>query len=252
MAYKQISPQVVAEGGTGVSSNTAYAVLTGGTTATGAIQSIASVGSSGQVLTSNGAAALPTFQAAAGDVSGPGSSTDNALARWNGTGGDTLQDSTVIVSDNGEMTNASQPAFLAYLPSTDANASGDGTVYTLGATTALTEVFDQNSDFNTNGTFTAPVTGRYRLSSFIIASTGTDITGSTIQLVTSNRSYRVDGANGPSAVTNTNNYINELTDMDAADTCTVTIQLVDTGGKIDDIIGAASPMRSRFSGYLVC
>jgi hypothetical protein len=52
----------VANGGSGVSSATAYAVLCGGTTSGGAFQSIASVGSSGQVLTSNGAGALPTFQ----------------------------------------------------------------------------------------------------------------------------------------------------------------------------------------------
>jgi hypothetical protein len=55
----------VTEGGTGASSQTAYAVLAGGTTSTGAYQSVASVGSSGQVLTSNGAGALPTFQAPA-------------------------------------------------------------------------------------------------------------------------------------------------------------------------------------------
>ena len=54
----------VAGGGTGLSTATAYAVLCGGTTSTGAFQSIASVGTSGQVLTSNGAGALPTFQAA--------------------------------------------------------------------------------------------------------------------------------------------------------------------------------------------
>lgn len=53
----------VSGGGTGVASLTAYAVMCGGTTTTGAVQSIASVGSSGQVLTSNGAGALPTFQA---------------------------------------------------------------------------------------------------------------------------------------------------------------------------------------------
>jgi hypothetical protein len=52
----------VTEGGTGASSQTAYAVLAGGTTSTGAYQSVASVGTSGQVLTSNGAGALPTFQ----------------------------------------------------------------------------------------------------------------------------------------------------------------------------------------------
>lgn len=56
----------VAQGGTGIASATAYAVLCGGTTATGALQSIASVGTAGQVLTSNGAGLLPTMQAAVG------------------------------------------------------------------------------------------------------------------------------------------------------------------------------------------
>jgi hypothetical protein len=54
----------VANGGTGATSQTAYAVLAGGTTSTGAYQSVASVGTSGQILTSNGASALPTFQTA--------------------------------------------------------------------------------------------------------------------------------------------------------------------------------------------
>lgn len=56
----------VASGGSGRASTTAYAVICGGTTSTGPQQSIASVGTSGQVLTSNGAGALPTFQTAAG------------------------------------------------------------------------------------------------------------------------------------------------------------------------------------------
>jgi len=56
------TPLNVASGGSGRASHTAYAVLCGGTTATGAQQSIASVGNSGQILTSNGAGALPTFQ----------------------------------------------------------------------------------------------------------------------------------------------------------------------------------------------
>ncbi len=57
-----ITDIVVADGGSGRSSTTAYAVICGGTTSTSAEQSIASVGTSGQVLTSNGASALPTFQ----------------------------------------------------------------------------------------------------------------------------------------------------------------------------------------------
>lgn len=52
----------VANGGTGNTTNTAYAVICGGTTTGGVQQSIASVGTAGQLLTSNGAGALPTFQ----------------------------------------------------------------------------------------------------------------------------------------------------------------------------------------------
>lgn len=52
----------VASGGTGVASATAYSVLCGGTTSTNPIQAIASVGTTGQVLTSNGTGVLPTMQ----------------------------------------------------------------------------------------------------------------------------------------------------------------------------------------------
>jgi hypothetical protein len=57
------NPLPVPSGGTGRATATAYAVICGGTTATGALQSIASVGTTGQVLTSNGVGALPTMQA---------------------------------------------------------------------------------------------------------------------------------------------------------------------------------------------
>jgi len=55
-------------GGTGIASTVAYSVLCGGTTSTGALQSVASVGTAGQVLTSSGAGALPIW-AATGTVS---------------------------------------------------------------------------------------------------------------------------------------------------------------------------------------
>ena len=61
-AYKVRSPISVSEGGTGKQSFTTYAVVCAGTTSTGALQSIASVGSANQVLTSNGDSSLPTFQ----------------------------------------------------------------------------------------------------------------------------------------------------------------------------------------------
>lgn len=66
MAYKRISPQPVVEGGTGDQTFTAYAVITGGTTGTGALQNVVGVGTSGQVLTSAGAGALPAWQTLGG------------------------------------------------------------------------------------------------------------------------------------------------------------------------------------------
>lgn len=50
----------------------------------------------------------------AGDVSGPGSSTDNALVRFNGTDGTTIQNSGVTLSDLGDMTfTAGDKIYLA-------------------------------------------------------------------------------------------------------------------------------------------
>lgn len=58
---------VVAGGGTGSTSFTVYAPICGGTSTTGALQSASTgIGTSGFVLTSTGAASLPTWQATAG------------------------------------------------------------------------------------------------------------------------------------------------------------------------------------------
>lgn len=78
----------VIEGGTGDQSLTAYAVVCGGTTGTGQLQSIASVGTAGQVLTSNGAGALPTFQASSAG-SPIGFRAHNTVTRANVTGNGT-------------------------------------------------------------------------------------------------------------------------------------------------------------------
>jgi hypothetical protein len=63
-------------------------------------------------FTTLGAAAVTTTAAelnlldgktAVGDVAGPGSSTDNAIARFDGTGGKTLQNSSTTIDDNGDI-----------------------------------------------------------------------------------------------------------------------------------------------------
>jgi hypothetical protein len=55
----------VDQGGTGLSTTTAYSVVFSGTTSTGNFQAAAGPGTATHVLTSNGAGALPTFQAPA-------------------------------------------------------------------------------------------------------------------------------------------------------------------------------------------
>ena len=55
-------PIQVSKGGLGVASTTAYGVLAGGTSSTSAIQNCGA-GTSGQILKSNGASALPSFVA---------------------------------------------------------------------------------------------------------------------------------------------------------------------------------------------
>jgi len=46
-----------------------------------------------------------------GDVTGPGSSTDNAIARWDGTGGDTIQNSSVIIDDSNNVSGMESLTF---------------------------------------------------------------------------------------------------------------------------------------------
>lgn len=102
----------VDSGGTGATSATSYAVLCGGTSSTGAFQSVASVGTAGQVLTSNGAGTLPTFQTlqqgnivAWVNFNGTGTPAINASGNVssitdNGTGDYTLNYTTTLSSAN--------------------------------------------------------------------------------------------------------------------------------------------------------
>jgi len=345
MAYKRISPQPVVEGGTGASSLTAYAVVCGGTTSTGAVQSIASVGTSGQILTSNGVGALPTFQAVpassititgdtgggltgnsftftggttglsfggvgstetlsgtlaianggtnatsmantygvnyydgtrivttavgsagqiltsngagvaptfqpASGVTGPGSSTDRAIATWNGTGGSALfNNSTVKIDSSGRMTNTTQPAFLAYLSNNVTSVTGDGTVYTIAFDSTL---FNRGNNFDTGtATFTAPVTGIYLLGATIYTYNIGSQTGSLMYIVTTSLSYLVSAIN-PSAVKRSANDFGVSTSvyaaMTAGDTATVTVDM--TGSTKTVNVGGTSA-NTLFWGSLI-
>jgi hypothetical protein len=115
---------VVAGGGTGDTSFTAYSVVCGGTTSTGALQNVSGVGTSGQVLTSNGAAALPTWQAGGG---GGGGITTIATPSGSATGS-TVTFNTVASSQllSGGFSATGSTVTLTFQDSVDNIFIGNG------------------------------------------------------------------------------------------------------------------------------
>lgn len=250
-----ITDLAVADGGTGVSTmTTAYAPVCAGTTATGALQVASTgLGTAGFILTSNGSAALPSFQASSGtgDVTAASNLTDNAVVRGDG-GAKGVQTSTMLITDAGEMTNPSQPAVLAALDTSDANATGDGTAFTLGSGNALIEIFDQGGDFVTSGTFTAPVTGRYQLNMSVLLQDVAAANTPALRIATSNTSW-LYGNWATGVIGNMPLGMNVLADMDSADTATFDV-IVGGGTKIVDIFGGggSSDRRTFISIALIC
>lgn len=219
--------------------------------------------------TSNTASSHALFQATvAGNASGDALTTyTNAVGQSWSVGIDTSNSYNFVIAEGtalgttdsmrisleNSVTFPLTPAFLAYQASTATDATGDGTVYTLGSTVDLTEVFDQGSDFNpATGIFTAEDTGRYYLAGSAQLTGGTAITAYEIQLATSNRTYSVaEAINAAAAITQFNCSITHLCDMDEGDTATCKVLSTDTGGKIDDVAGS-STAQTAFSGYLAC
>jgi len=159
---------------------------------------------------------------------------------------------TFIMTSSGERTMPLQPAFLAYLASSDSSVTGDGTTFTMGSGNALTEIFDQGGDFNTNGTFTAPITGRYELIGAMrvngLTSSHTKIE---INIVTSNGTYGGLEAN-PASIDYSGIILftwSALVDMDSADTATLQVT-VSNGTKVAGL--QAFGRACHFGGYLVC
>ena len=135
---------------------------------------------------------------------------------------DTSKVATSITND-GEITQPNQPAFLAR-PASDQNnfAENSNVTVVLG-----TEVFDQGSNFASN-TFTAPATGRYQLSGLLYLQ-NIELAAEyyEFKIVTSNRTY-FNIFNPGGLDTDDLSYwclpISVLADMDASDTATLQIR----------------------------
>jgi hypothetical protein len=161
------------------------------------------------------------------------------------------------VSTAGEINYPLQPAFLGVLGTNDANVTGNGASYTLGSGNALTEVFDQNGDFVTTGTFTAPVTGKYFIAAnFVMGDVTAAMTFQALSLVTSNRTYQFAVINSfatatlavaPGVIASSGSA---LADMDAGDTFTAAFSV--SGGPGNTVDTVVSGARLFICGNLVC
>lgn len=98
----------IANGGTNATTTpTAGAVAYG----TGTAYGFTAAGTAGQVLVSNGTSAPSWSSIGTGDVSGPASATDNAIARFDGTTGKLIQNSGVTIDDTANIASVASLNF---------------------------------------------------------------------------------------------------------------------------------------------
>lgn len=113
------------------------------------------IGTDGQVLTVNDAANAPQWEAAAGggDFSGPASSTDNAIVRFDGTGGKTGQNSGVLIDESDNVTGVNQlDVDSANGVDINPGSDTDADLITVGVTGTPKITWDESSDgFRING-----------------------------------------------------------------------------------------------------
>jgi len=126
----------------------------------------------------------------------------------------------LTLNTNGEVTKPLNPAFRVY-QSSDTDYAQNHTMYNQN----ITEVWDVNSDMGTNGSFTAPVTGKYLFTIGVYDINATESTTYDFMLVTSNRTHRwgnrMKYRNDYTGVTNMKLEGTIIADMDANDTAYV-------------------------------
>jgi len=154
---------------------------------------------------------------------------------------------------------AGDSAFLAIQALDADDVTGDNTVYTLGTTTQVNEIYDVTGDYDPGGggnpaTFTAPADGLYFLEvQFLVNDlvvVGAPVDPSSEPVIdTSNRNYELANCIFLSQVNGQQSYFyNVVADMDAADTATFSIQVLFGNSTRTLDIGAD---QTFISGYFV-
>jgi hypothetical protein len=165
-------------------------------------------GTSGQALITDGSGVLSWSSAASGDVYGPASATDNAVARYDGTTGKIIQNSAVTIADDGATVIA-------------ANSTTDGLRITqLGTGNALTVEDSTNPDatpfvINASGIVTVggtPVIGisypQFQVTGFGDGSIGNNAASISLNgFLPSGGGHKIDFNRSNSATVNTNTIV---------------------------------------------
>jgi len=178
--------------------------------------------------------------------------TDNIAYVWNRANAElrfgTNNTERVRIDADGHVTMPLQSAFSAQTSAalTDIATNASDNTVKFG-----TEIYDQNSDFDTSTfTFTAPVAGKYQLNAIVFAqNSDASATYIRVKIATSNRNYvniidpeyNADRERDIFAVA-------VLADMDANDTALVQIAQYEGTAQMD--VPAAA--NSIFSGFLAC
>lgn len=155
-----------------------------------------------------------------GDVTSAANITEHSVVRG-ADGAKGVELSTVFISDDGEMTNTSQPCFQV----TKTVSQTSFAINTCVEITFNSEVFDVGNNFASN-TFTAPVTGKYiLLSKFALESVDTAAAFYYVQIATSNRNYNLYFSSSSLAqdATYWSSFLSIVADMDVNDTASTKV-----------------------------
>lgn len=167
--------------------------------------------------------------------------------------GSSLIEGHINFYTTGEVIKPQTPAFLAQkADGQHATAvTGDGTIYSY---ICGTEIFDQNSDYNTGtGQFTAPISGRYMLIAGVrlsgVSASGADEFATYIN--TSNRTYTSGDNRGVAAGGDYETQCVAIADMDQGDVAYPQVS-ASGGTKTVNVFGFTDPVLTFFAGFLVC
>ena len=155
---------------------------------------------------------------------------------------------TFTMTPNGERRLPLNPAFAARLSVDEHNVTGAGATHQIGSTSGFTEIFDQGSNFNTNGTFTAPITGRYFISGYInVGGLTSSMTTGLVEIEAVSRNWQsnvINAGNMKSVNDELTFNFSSLIDMDAGDFANISITISNGASNGADIFS------TYFTGWL--